>query len=215
MIYHCIQQLSQAGFVLLHSLQPRSNLVPGTSLQSVMTFVNSCLRVRGRDLLCWNVGEQDQIARLLWVNLFYQQLAQEPIRKPLLVHAQQGQLHVDCGDTRLMVLDLARLNTALSTVTVVPIDQQDLYPEWQLIKSNSQLIDLLEFDNSAELAIRIAPNQQWAEWFEIGDKTTALHLHDIAVRIDLMQQYIDQQSAEFEFTESWMREPVAWQTQLG
>ncbi len=210
MTYHCIQQLAQAGFVMLHSCQSRSNLVPGTSLQSVIAFVNSCVQGRGRDLLHWNAGEQDQIARLLWVNLFYQRLAQEPIRKPLLVHAHQGQLHVDCGDTRLMVLDLAQQNTALSTVTVVPVNQQDLYPEWQLIKTNSQLINLLEFDNSAELAIRIAPNQQWAEWFEIGDKTTALHLHDIAVRIGLMQQYIDQQSAEFEFTESWMRKPIYW-----
>jgi len=210
MIYHCIQQLARAGFVMLHSCQPRSNLLPGTSLQSVIAFVNSCVRVRGRDLSHWNAGEQDQIARLLWVNLFYQRLAQEPIRKPLLVHAQQSQLHVDCGDTRLMVLDLAQQNTALSTVTVVPVDQQDLYPDWQLINTNSQLIDLLEFDSSAELAIRIAPNQQWAEWFEIGDKTTALHLHDIAVRINLMQQYIDQQSTEFEFTESWMRKPINW-----
>lgn len=209
MIYHCIQQLAQAGFVMLHSRQPRSAIVPGVSLQSVIAFVNNRV-YDGRDLSRWTAGEQDQIARLLWVNLFYQRLAQDPIRKPLLVHAHQGRLHVDCGDTRLMVLDLAGQPTALSTVTVVPADQHNLYSDWQLIKTNSQLIDLLEFDSSAELAIRIAPNQQWAEWFEIGDETTALHLHDIAVRINLMQQYIDQQSADFEFTESWMRELINW-----
>lgn len=210
MTYHCIHQLAQAGFAMLHSRRSRSELVAGTSLQSVIVFVNYCVRKRGRDLSRWTAGEQDQIARLLWVNLFYQRLAREPIRKPLLVHTAQDQLHVDCGDTRLMVLDLAQQHTALSTVTIVPVNQQYRYLDWQLIKTNSQLIDLLEFDSSAELAIRIAPNQQWAEWFEIGDETTALHLHDIAVRINLMQQYIDQQSADFEFTESWMRELINW-----
>jgi hypothetical protein len=209
MIYHCIQQLSQAGFVVLHSRQPRSKLVPGTDLEHAVSFVNSCLQHCGRDLIKWNYGEQDQIARLLWVNLFYQNLQHQPIRKPLLVQPQHNQLCVVCGDTRLMVLDLANHTDSISTVMIVPAQQVSHYPEWTVIYCNQQLIQQLKFDQSAEITIRF-DSAGSVDWFDIGDSTTAVHLHDLNTRIQLMQHYLDCGPLDFVFTLDWAKNKIDW-----
>jgi hypothetical protein len=47
-------------------------------------------------------------------------------------------------------------------------------------------------------------------WLEVGDNSTATHLHDINQKLNMMQQYLDQQSSDFEFSISWAKQPIKW-----
>jgi hypothetical protein len=47
-------------------------------------------------------------------------------------------------------------------------------------------------------------------WLEIGDNSTAKHLHDINQKLNMMQQYLDQQADNFEFNISWAKQPIKW-----
>lgn len=207
MEYDCIKNLAQAGHSVLFNTVPRACLVPGATLAQSCEFVNSCLARLGPDLSSWNAGELDQLTRLLWVNLFYQRLQQEPIRKPLLVRGSDCNLQVCCGDTRLMVLDLAGHTAPVSVITIVPTHEISNYAAWHLIHNNSQLITQLGFAPDAHVQIRI---DQHDPWFEIGDHTTAGHMHDVESRTVLMQRYLDSVPLDFEFSSAWAQIPINW-----
>ena len=207
MEYDCIKTLAQAGHSVLFNTVPRACVVPGVTLAQSCEFVNSCLSRLGTDLSSWNAGELDQLTRLLWVNLFYQRLPQEPIRKPLLVQGRDCNLQVCCGDTRLMVLDLAGHTAPVSVVTIVPTHEVSKYVAWHMIHSNSQLIAQLGFAPDAEIRIRIDEHDTW---FEIGDHTTAGHMHNVEFRTGLMQRYLDSVPPGFEFSSVWAQTPINW-----
>jgi hypothetical protein len=175
--------------------------------------VNQALDSHSTDLLAWPARLQDEITRLLWVNQFYQNLHKEPIRKPLLIHRQNEQYIVDCGDTRLMTL---QLNPEISTVSVVitcTVSDAVQYQNWQQITSDSDLIRLAQFDAN-NTTILVTPTQSGAdyglEWLEIGDQSTGHHLHSVDLRLAMMQNYLDAQVTNFKFDTEWVRSPVDW-----
>jgi hypothetical protein len=99
------QALGDQWAMFYHSQWPVEDLQPVCTLEQSVRTVNQQLQ-SVRDLTQWKYAHQDEIARLLWVNWMYQRLSAEPIRKPVLVHKQDNKLVVDCGDTRLMSLNL-------------------------------------------------------------------------------------------------------------
>jgi hypothetical protein len=55
------------------------------------------------------------------------------------------------------------------------------------------------------------PDKNYAvSWLEVGDNSTATHLHDIRQKLNMMQQYLDQQTDNFEFSISWAKQPIEW-----
>jgi hypothetical protein len=175
--------------------------------------VNQALDLHGTNLLSWPAGLQDEITRLLWVNYFYQNLNKEPIRKPLLIHRQNEQYMVDCGDTRLMTL---QLNSEISTVSVVitcTASDAVQYNTWQQINNDQDLIRLVQFDAN-NTTILVTPARTGADyrldWLEIGDQSTGHHLHSIDLRLTMMQNYLDAQVTNFKFDTEWVRLPVDW-----
>jgi hypothetical protein len=171
------------------------------------------LQLHGVVLSAWPAGLQDEVARLLWVNKFYQDLHREPIRKPILVHQQQEQYIVDCGDTRLMTLQLAGDAATVSVVITCLATAADQYREWQSITCDQDLIRLTGFDpdNASILVTRTPPGSDHAlEWLEIGDASTVHHLHSIDLRISMMQRYLSTQDTNFEFSSDWARSAVDW-----
>jgi hypothetical protein len=177
--------------------------------------VNQALDLYGTDLLSWPAGLQDEITRLLWVNQFYQNLHKEPIRKPLLIHRQQEQYIVDCGDTRLMTLQLNPEITTVSVVTTCTVSNAVQYQDWQQITSDSDLIRLTQFDinHTTILVTTTPPGADYGlEWLEIGDHSTGHHLHSVDLRLAMMQNYLDAQVRNFKFNTEWVRSPVDWLT---
>jgi hypothetical protein len=175
--------------------------------------VNQALDLHGTDLLSWPAGLQDEIARLLWINQFYQNLHKEPIRKPLLIHRQQEQYIVDCGDTRLMTLQLNPEIITVSVVTTCTVYDAVRYQDWQQITCDSDLIRLAQFDtnNTTILVTATPPGADYGlEWLEIGDQSTGHHLHNIDLRLTMMQNYLDAQVKNFKFDTEWAQSPVDW-----
>lgn len=196
-----------------HSAFPIAQLTPVQTLVGSCSVVNQALNLHGTNLSAWPAKLQDEIARLLWVNYFYQNLNKEPIRKPLLIHQQHEQYLVDCGDTRLMTL---QLNPEISTVSVVitcTASDAGRYQDWQQITSDSDLIQLTRFDTN-NTTILVTPAQADADygldWLEIGDQSTGHHLHNIDLRLTMMQNYLDAQVTNFKFDTEWVKFPVDW-----
>jgi hypothetical protein len=154
--------------------------------------------------------KQDEAARLMRANWIYQRLGSEAIRKPILAHQENNQLIVDCGDTRLMALNLLLDPGTVSVVVVVPISQAGEYSNWRQIHTNRDLIRATGFGRDAGIAVRVNTDGR-IEWLEIGDHTTAHHLHDVDQRVTMMQRYIDTQSNTFEFSVDWARSYINWE----
>ena len=196
-----------------HPAFPLAQLTPVQTLAGSCSVVNQALDFHGTDLLAWPAGLQDEITRLLWVNQFYQNLHKEPIRKPLLIHRQQEQYIVDCGDTRLMTLQLNPKIYTVSVVITCTVSDAGWYRDWQPITSDSDLIQLTRFDinNTTILVTPAPPGASHAlEWLEIGDHSTGHHLHSVDLRLAMMQNYLDAQVRNFKFDTEWVRSPVDW-----
>lgn len=196
--------------MLYHSAWPVTQLRPVCTLDQCVEQTNNNLRLLGRDLNIWPSGDQDQAARLLWVNWIYQRLPVEPIRKPVLAHKEGGDLVVDCGDTRLMALNLL---DDPGTVGVVVTDRKDRtadWPGWQLIQTDQDLLHHTGFDNHAEISLRVSPIDHALEWLEIGDQSTAHHLHDQNQRVRMMQAYLNHQPTTLLFDRAWAVSEIDW-----
>jgi hypothetical protein len=196
-----------------HPAVPAEQLTPVQTLEQCCVVVNQALALHGTELSGWPAGLQDEIARLLWVNKFYQDLDKEPIRKPILVHRHQDQYLVDCGDTRLMTLQLANTAATVGVVVTCLATAADQYTAWYPVTSDQDLIQLIQFDpvNTTVLVTPTPPGSTYAvEWLEIGDASTSHHLHSIDLRIGMMQQYLRTQPANFKFTRDWAKRPIDW-----
>lgn len=203
------QVLGNQWAMFYHPQWPVEDLQPVCTLAQSVGTVNHQLQI-SRDLSTWAYSYQDEIARLLWVNWMYQRLGTEPIRKPVLVHEQDSKLVVDCGDTRLMSLNLLLDPGTVGVVVTVPKHRSEHYADWRQIHTNRDLMRATGFGRGAAIALRPAAKDYAIEWLEIGDHTTAHHLHDINQRIDMMQRYIDTQTDAFEFSVDWARSYINW-----
>lgn len=206
-----IQQALGHDFAMYyHPAVAVERFVPVCDLDRAIQEVNQALQQQGRDLVTWPAGLQDQAARLIWVNWIYQNLAVEPIRKPILAHFESDALCVDCGDTRLMAVSLRPEITHVPAVVTVPLSQ---VMTWTRIYSGRQLCELVGLDpeQSVILATPAEAHKTHAiQWMEIGDSTTAHHLHSIDQRLAMLQHYMDQQPREFVFDRRWFCEPINW-----
>jgi hypothetical protein len=203
------QALGNQWAMFYHPQWPVEDLLPGCTLEQSVSTTNQQLQT-GRIINAWPYAYQDEIARLLWVNWMYQRLNTEPIRKPVLVHEQDGKLLVNCGDTRLMSLKLLSDPGTVGVLVTVPQDQNSKYADWRQIHTNRDLIRATGFSRSANIFLRAATENYAIEWLEIGDHTTAHHLHDVDQRVAMMQRYIDTQEDTFEFSVDWARSYINW-----
>jgi hypothetical protein len=212
------QSLGAQWAMFYHPHWPVQDLLPVCTLEDSIERVNNQLQ-GSRDLKTWDPSFQDEAARLLWVNWIYQRLDTEPIRKPVLVHEHDDALMVDCGDTRLMSLKLLSDPGTVGVVITVPKERSDKYIGWQQIHTNRDLKRATGFMNSANILLRQATGNYAIEWLEIGDQTTAHHLHNVDQRVDMMQQYINEQAErtryvtdkDFEFSTDWARSRIDWE----
>jgi hypothetical protein len=200
--------------MFLHLAFPAGDLVPVQTLSSSIDFVNRTLDTRGRQLQNWNTGEQDEIARLMWVNWISQRLPIEPIRKPILVHCAGDSLVVDCGDTRLMALTSTVPNATVAVLVSCSKNLAHKFSQsWLQIKSNQDLFTALQFDAVAStVCYRMCAegSDHAIDWLEIGDQSTSHHLHDVSQRTNMMQHFLNKQPADFEFDCTWPKWKVDW-----
>jgi hypothetical protein len=204
------QALGDQYLMFYHAQWPVDLLTPGCTIEQSVKIVNSELKYNSRDLMSWPAMKQDEAARLMRANWIYQRLGAEPIRKPVLTHWHNEQHIVDCGDTRLMALNLLLDPGTVSVVTTVPVEHADQFSDWTPVHTNQDLIQITGFSNTANVLVR-SGTEQAIEWLEIGDHTTAHHLHSVDQRVSMMQNYLNQQPADFEFSVDWARSYINWQ----
>lgn len=202
------QALGDQYLMFYHEQWPVDWLMPVCTLRQCVDAVNRCIQDNGKDLSQWSGDQQDAVARLLWVNWIYQRLGVEPIRKPVLTHLENGQYIVDCGDTRIMALNLLLDPGTVGVVCTVPVAQADQFRDWTPVRTNQDLIKVSGFSNKATVLIR--PGQHQAiEWLEIGDNSTVHHLHSVDQRVAMMQNYINQ-NPDAVFDTHWARSYIDW-----
>lgn len=203
------QALGNQYLMFYHAQWPVDLLKPVCTLQRTISEVNRMISNNGKSLSSWSAREQDEIARLMRANWIYQRLGVEPIRKPILTHLEVGQHVVDCGDTRIMALNMLLDPGTVGVACTVPVDQADQFSDWTPIRSNQDLIQVSGF--SAKATVLIQPGQNQAiEWLEIGDNSTAHHLHSVDQRVGMMQNYLDQHP-DTVFDTEWARSYINWQ----
>ena len=203
------QALGDQYLMFYNAAWPAEELHPVCTLPECVDRVNRELRQQGRNIGTWN--NKYEVARLLRANWIYQRLGTEPIRKPILTHFQDNKLIVDCGDTRLMSLSLLIDPGEVSVVCTVEKKHADQFADWTPVHTNRDLIRVTEFGRDADILVRGGTDCA-IEWLEIGDKTTAHHLHDVDRRIAMMQNYLGQQPADFAFSVDWARNYINWES---
>lgn len=202
------QALGNKYLMFYHAQWPVDLLTPVCTLQRTVNEVNRMIRSNGKNLSSWSAREQDEIARLMRANWIYQRLGVEPIRKPVLTHLEAGQHIVDCGDTRLMALNMLLDPGTVGVACTVLVDQADQFSDWTPVSTNQELIEVSGFSNKATVLIRPGHDQA-IEWLEIGDNSTVHHLHSVDQRVAMMQNYMDQ-NPDAVFDTEWARSYINW-----
>lgn len=202
--------LANRWAMFYHAKWPIHMLTPVCDLPRCVEQCNRNLADFGKNLQDWPLGDRYQIARLLRVNWIYNRLDQEPIRKPILAHRVQDQFVVDCGDTRLMALGLKDPTSTIGVVIVDTIESADLYQDWIRIRTDQELREQTGFAPDAGILVRTSDLDHTIEWMEIGDMSTAHHLHDFDQRLAMMQNYLDSQIKDFRFDPLWAASAIDW-----
>lgn len=207
------KMLGERYAMFYHAGMSVQELCPMQTLDKSIEIVNTHMKLHGQNLFSWEPGLQDEISRLVNVNWIYQKLSREPIKKPILVYQQDRKYHVICGDTRLMALSLCSDPPQVSVVITAPCKSAGDFLNWIAITSDAELIGHVGLDTGSA-AIYYTPaevDKNYAiSWLEVGDNSTATHLHDINQKLNMMQQYLDQQNSDFEFSISWAKQPIEW-----
>lgn len=205
--------LNQNYLMFFHPGLPVSNFSPVQNLDQCVEISNHLINLFGRDFSQWETRHHDSIARIMNANWICQRLSLEPIKKPLLVHEDQGKYIVDCGDTRIMALDSVKDTATLSTLITVKVEKAECYHDWIPIRSNQDLFNVTKFDPNTATVLFTAssPNSDWCiDWFEIGDNSTCHHLHDISARVTMLQNWINTMPCDFKFDKTWITWPIDW-----
>jgi hypothetical protein len=207
------KMLGERYAMFYHAGMSVQDLCPMQTLDKSIEIVNTHMNLHGRNLLTWEPGLQDEISRLVNVNWIYQKLLSEPIKKPILVYQQDRKYHVICGDTRLMALNLCSDPPLVSVVITTPRELAGDFLDWIPITGDYELIGHVGLDTGSA-AIYYTPadaDKNYAVyWLEVGDNSTATHLHNINEKLNMMQQYLDQQNSDFEFSVAWAKQPIEW-----
>ena len=207
------KMLGERYAMFYHAGMSVQELCPMQTLDKSIKIVNTHMKLHGRNLFSWEPGFQDEISRLVNVNWIYQKLPLEPMKKPVLVYQQDRKYHVICGDTRLMALSLCSDPPQVSVVITTLCESAGEFLDWIPITSDAELISRVGLDpGSATIYYTPADaGKNYAvAWLEIGDNSTAKHLHDINQKLNMMQQYLDQQAGDFEFSITWVKQPIEW-----
>jgi hypothetical protein len=188
-------------------------LVPLQTLSQCIADANQGLNIHGRDLNNWPDQYATKISKLVRAHAIYHRLAIEPIRKPILVHKENTQFIVDCGDTRLMALNQLPNPTPVSVIVTCRTNAVDQYQHWTRIYNTADLSECTGFvlNSNRVKAATVSSQCDYALcWLEIGDASTSHHLHDPQQRLHMMQKYLDQQSADFQFDNAWLLKEINW-----
>ena len=206
-----IQQVLGTQYAMFYCKQfDSSQLIPGQTLAQCLHLVNNLLKQHGKDISNWPKNDTNSIAKLVRAHVIYQQLSVEPVRKPLLIHAQQNQFVVLCGDTRLMALTQLPTPSMVSVILTCAVDCVNQYQSWTRIYNTADLAACTGFELDSH-NVNIVSNEDCAvSWIEFGDQTTAHHLHDVSQRLHMMQHYLDQQPEDFCFGPNWLLEKIRW-----
>lgn len=195
-----------------HAAWPAHLLQPVQTVTSMLTSMNQALDREPSDLDLWPDYLKNDIANMVRINWFFQRLPQEPIRKPILAHPEGSALVVDCGDTRLMALSL--LDRPVTVSVVVTCTQGQQWPGWRRIHSNKDLIEATGFDPGAVVLMTPSSHADRAlDWLEIGDASTAHHLHDMDERLAMIKTWL-RTNPGFRFTRDWLKQPIDWASVL-
>ena len=209
-----IQQVLGDQYAMFHyNGIDSSQLVPYQTLSQYIQSVNQALELHGRYFNTWPTWLRDRMAKLVRAHVIYQRLPIEPIRKPILVHQKDNQFIVDCGDTRLMALSQLPNPTLVSVLLTCRVSAVHQYQHWTRIHNVADLSACtgLVLNSNRVKATTTSPDLDYAlTWIELGDYSTAHHLHDPQQRLSMMQQYLDQQPQNFQFGEDWLLKEINW-----
>ena len=209
-----IQQVLGDQYAMFYHDQISSDqLVAYQTLSQYIESVNRALKDRGRNLSTWPDWLQNRAAKLVRAHVIYQCLPVEPIRKPILIHQENNQFIVDCGDTRLIALNQLPQPIPVSVLLTCRVSAVDQYQHWTRIHNVADLSAAtgLALNSDRVKATTTSPDLDYAlSWIELGDYSTAHHLHDPQQRLDMMQTYLDQQSENFQFNDNWLLKEINW-----
>jgi hypothetical protein len=112
-----------------------------------------------------------------------------------------------------MALSLCSDPPQVSVVITTTRELAGNFLDWIPITGDAELIGRVGLDTGSA-AIYYTPadaDKNYAvSWLEVGDNSTATHLHDINQKLNMMQQYLDQQADNFEFSISWAKQSIKW-----
>lgn len=209
-----IQQILGNQYAMFYHSNICSNqLIPLQTLLQCISRVNQAMNIYGRDLATWPDQDANKVCKLVRAHVIYHRLSIEPIRKPILIHQEHNQFIVDCGDTRLMALNQLPEPVPVSVILTCRVDATAQYLHWTRIYNVADLSSCTGFDlagHKIETAMTETHCDYALTWLEFGDYSTSHHLHDTDQRLNMMQQYLNQQSADFQFDDLWLLKEIKW-----
>ena len=150
-----------------------------------------------------NARDQISLRKCVRLNWMIQDLFHGQLRKPIFV---DDKFNIIAGDTRYMALTLLQHSW-------VPCLAQLSDAQGQVLTTLPQLRQVLGFSHDATVQWQPMTRNIFSEpieWFEIGDTSTAHHLHDENIRGRMINNYL----AEFPhtvFDHSWFMSKIDWQ----
>lgn len=209
-----ISQIWADGYcVFMHAAWPACDLRPVQTLDRCLSLVSDCIVNDGQKVFVWDEHFQAEAAKLVRMNWTYRRLGQEPIRKPLLTHIDtDGELLIDCGDTRHMAVMLANRDLCVPVVVTCRPDRRGRFLHWQAVHTDHELLTRLGLADLGRVSLtRTEPGTDHAaSWMEISSPLTRHHLPDSQQRRRMINNYLQRCQPNLPLDRHWAAGDIDW-----
>jgi hypothetical protein len=208
--------LGSQYLMFFHPAMPSDQFSPMLDLDCCLHAINRAIDIWGDRVSGWPSWEaKREAAKLVRASWIYQNLDNEPIRKPLLVHLlRDGKMEVDCGDTRLMAIELKQQSLLVPAVTTCLKDQAHRFANWWPISTDRELLYASGLWINYHCSVKINGGSLGADrafdWLEISSPLTQHHMHDPDRRVRMLENFLGTKYPGFRFDQHNARECINW-----
>ncbi len=208
--------LGSQYLMFFHPAVPSDQFSPMLDLNCCLHQINRAIDIWGNRVSSWPSWEaKREAAKLVHASWIYQNLSTEPIRKPLLVHRlRNGLLKVDCGDTRMIAIELLAQKLLIPAATTCSHEHAHYFADWWPIASDRELLYATGLWANYHCRVQITSSNQNKDiafdWLGISSPLTRHHMHDADQRVRMLENFLGTKDPGFRFDQHNARECIDW-----
>ena len=180
-------------------------------LTDLGNWANQLITQQGVEEFLHNSVNHYDIANLVKLNLWINDIRRQGIVKPMLIHYDRNGYTAATGESRLRALECVPAVASVTAFISTGKENQDQFGHLELVTTFDQFAGLCQADAGQKFLFRFTDAQatHGIDWYEYDSKKTVLVTPGNDQCVAIMQEYL-QQFPDTKFDTQWFSTLVDW-----